>query len=205
MWTNGGTVGLDWTNIATNVGYAYSTESGTNPGVFDDSVAILTGSWGPNQVVEGVVKRTNPQADSVFEEVELWLHGTITAHSITGYEVDIRIAPSTFGGYLQIARWNGAFADYTPLTLTGPGINGAMDGDVVRAEITGSNFSVYLNNTLVGTASDSTYANGNPGMGAFLQGTISGGNTTDYGWKSYSASDGVTSVGNGRSWMRMHR
>jgi hypothetical protein len=186
-WTNGLATGLDWNNARTTAGIACGTQTGAAPPPYDDSVAILTGTWAADQQVSATVARSNPQPDSIFEEVELFLRGTISAHSITGYEINTRVAPDTGGGYLQIVRWNGAVNDFTYLTVTGPGINGAVDGDVILAKIVGGHISVYYNGALVGEADDSTYTTGNPGMGFFFQGAS--GSPTNYGWKDLVATD----------------
>jgi hypothetical protein len=174
---------------------AFGTQSGSS-GTTDDSVALLTGTWGPDQDVSGTCFRSNPQANTIFEEVELWLRGNIAAHFTTGYEINVRVASTDgvgAGGYLQIVKWNGALNDYTLLSFTGGGINGLGNGQVVRATMIGSTITVYLNGSQVGTVVDTTYATGKPGLGMYLQGTISGGTNADYGWSSFSATDGLTS------------
>ena len=63
------------------------------PAGYDDSTAVLSGTWGPNQTVQATVAVTSASsASSVFEEVELRLRTTITANSITGYEVNCGIS-----------------------------------------------------------------------------------------------------------------
>src|SRR5208337_935597 len=53
-WINGGTVGLDWTNVRTTPGLAFGTELSTSTND-DDSAAVLSGTWGPNQTVTAAV------------------------------------------------------------------------------------------------------------------------------------------------------
>ncbi len=60
-WSNGRTDGLDWFNVATQPGLAYGTQLGG--GGFDDSTAILTGSWGPTQTVQATVHSINQSPD----------------------------------------------------------------------------------------------------------------------------------------------
>src|SRR5262245_9190880 len=56
-WKNGQTNGIDWSNVRTTPGLAFGTQTGTNG--FDDSVALLTGTWGPDQTVEATVHSVN--------------------------------------------------------------------------------------------------------------------------------------------------
>ena len=79
-WINGKAVGVDWGDVRTTPGLAF----GTNAGGYADPTAILTGNWGPDQVVQATVHSVN-QTDGLYEEVELRLHSTISNHSNTGY------------------------------------------------------------------------------------------------------------------------
>ena len=61
-WINGQTAGLDWANIRTTPGFAFGTESGavkTVPEKYDDSAALLAGTWGPNQTAQATVHTVN--------------------------------------------------------------------------------------------------------------------------------------------------
>src|ERR1700691_3035674 len=85
-WVNGGTVGLDWTNILTTANTeAYGSSTGVGDG-YDDSIAVLQGygPWGQNQSVTGVVSLTS-RNDAYYQELELALNVTISAHNITAY------------------------------------------------------------------------------------------------------------------------
>jgi hypothetical protein len=180
-WITGGLVGLDWTDVATVPGLAYGTESGGNG--YDDASAVLAGDWGPDQMAQATVHTSN-QDSTIWEEVELRLRTTITPGSITGYEINFRC---TVDGsqYIQIVRWDGAFANFTYLnTTSGPGLN---DGDFIMATIVGDVITVYVNYVPVLQAIDDTYTRGSPGMGFFLSGTS--GVNTDYGFTSFAASD----------------
>jgi chitodextrinase len=184
-WTNGKTNGLDWANVQAVGGIAFGTQSGS--GGYDDSTAILTGTWGPNQTAKATVHSQN-QTGAVYEEVELRLRSSISAHSITGYEINFRCLNG--GGYTQIVRWNGALGSFTYVNQNGNGnYHGIKDGDVVSASIAGNLIIAYVNGIEVIRGSDSTYSTGNPGMGFFLQGGTSGLNG-DFGFSSFSATDG---------------
>lgn len=130
-WANGGSVGFDWTNVSTTTGLAIGTESGTNG--YDDSTAVLTGRWGATQTAQATVHTVN-QKRGIFQEVELRLRTTITAHSITGYEINFRCSPAA-NAYTQIVRWNGPINSFTILiSSAGPGLK---DGDIVKTTIVG--------------------------------------------------------------------
>jgi hypothetical protein len=185
-WINGKTVGLDWSDVSTTPGLAIGRESGSSVGVYDDTVALLTGSWGPNQTVQATVHTVN-QNDSYFEEVELRLRSSLSAHSSTGYEV-LFSCRNTSNAYVQIVRWNGPLGDFTLIDGRGGSSYGIADGDVVKATIVGNVITAYINDVQVLQVTDGTYANGNPGMGFFLQGAT--GVNGDYGFTSFTASDG---------------
>lgn len=182
-WINGKTVGLDWTNARTTPGLAFGTQTGSNG--YDDSIAVLAGTWLPNQQARAVVHSVNQDGGS-YEEVELLLRFSISAHSAKGYEINFRCLKSG-SAYSEIVRWNGPLGNYTYLSQKGGSQYGVADGDVVRATITGNTIRVYVNGVEVNTATDSTYSTGSPGMGFFLQGTAA---TSDYGFSSFEASAG---------------
>src|ERR1051326_1910354 len=56
-WINGGAVGLDWKNVNVVSG-GKAQASALNTG-FDDSIAELSGLWGPNQTVCATASITN--------------------------------------------------------------------------------------------------------------------------------------------------
>ena len=183
-WTNGGIAGLDWTNVRTTPGLAFGTESGS--GGYDDSTAVLTGTWNADQMAQAVVHSVN-QNSNIYEEVELRLRTTITDHSITGYEINFRCT-SDASRYVEIVRWNGPLGSFNYVNRApGPGIH---DGDILKATIIGSTVTVYINNKRVLQGTDRTYTSGNPGIGFFLRGTT--GVHGDYGFASFTAMDYLT-------------
>ena len=190
-WTNGGTAGLDWTNVQTTPNFAFGSMPGEASGgaQYADSTATLNGTWGPNQTVQATVSVNGASASSsIFEEVELRLHTTITAHSITGYEINCSVSTASGHNYVQIVRWNGPLASFTLLDSRANGP--CVDGDVLKATISGSTITVYRNGTSLFSVTDSTYTTGNPGIGFFLQGAT--GVNASYGFSEFSASDGST-------------
>jgi hypothetical protein len=104
---------------------------------------------------------------------------------LTGYEVNFRCS-KTANAYTQIVRWDGGLGKFTYLANMSGAQFGVTEGDVVKATMIGNVITVYLNSVQVARATDDTYANGNPGMGVFLQGA---GSNRDYGFSSFSAAE----------------
>src|SRR6267154_1724242 len=85
IWTNGKAVGIDWSNVRTTAGLAFGTQTGFDG--LNDSIAVLHGTWRPNQTATATVHTVNQQSGGVFEEVELLLRFTIAGDNATGYEL----------------------------------------------------------------------------------------------------------------------
>lgn len=173
-WIDGRTAGLDWGHVATErgraVGYAGKAR-------YADSVALLAGNWGPNQMVEVVVDKRRVHS---WPEVSMRLRSALSAHRCTGYEVSSSVKGDK--AYLIIVRWNGPLADFTYLlNVSGPKY-GATTGDVLKATIVGNVITAYKNGVEIGRATDDTFASGQPGFG-FNEGT-----NGDYGITRFSAS-----------------
>jgi hypothetical protein len=177
-WIDGKATGLDWNDVQSVAGEAYSAEFATG---YNDGIAVLNASLAANQYAQGTVFRAADYSPGVSHEIELLLRFQITAHNARGYEV---LWGQT--GELNIVRWNGALGDYTPLaSTTGPNIGAAVDGDVLRAEIIGNTITVYKNGTLVFTGpSNSTWKDGQPGIGFWPK---AGATLASYGWKKFEA------------------
>lgn len=195
-WKNGAADGLDWKNVRTTPGLAFGTM--INDSGFDDSTAVLTGTWGSDQAATGVAYCKNPDT-SHFEEIELRLRTTITAHSITGYEIDCSCKQSAPGDYLYLVRWNGALNDFTQLTSTHS--IACKDGDTLFASVTGNNFVIKINGTTVLTWTDGTFMNGSPGIGFYQTGPDS--NNANVGFRSFSATGNLTRVPIGPSSLKV--
>jgi hypothetical protein len=183
-WISGQAVGLDWHDVSTTPGLAIGHQSGSS---YTDGTALLTGAWGPTQTVQAVVHTFN-QMDPCYQEVEMRLRSSLSAHNCSGYEISFK-ASKTSGAYLIIVRWNGKVGDFTYLNQSNGAQYGVSDGDTVKATIVGNVITAYLNGKAVGTATDSTYATGSPGMGFNLEtGTASCiGTNGDYGFTNYTA------------------
>jgi len=187
-WANGRKDGLDWANVRTTSGLAFGTEpAGRRPAPqeYDDSTALLAGSWRPNQTAQATVRTVNSDV-KINEEVELRLRSTISPHRATGYEILFR----SFQGedaYCEIVRWNGPLGDFTYVGREkGPKCSVA-DGSVVKATAIGSVITAYINGVQVVQARDDTYTSGSPGIGFFHYGST--GANEDYGFTSFTASD----------------
>lgn len=182
-WINGKSTGVDWSDVATTNGMTCGTQTGSNG--YDDSTAILTGTWGSNQTAQATVKIVGSDSGA-YEEVELRLRSTISAHSCTGYE--ICCSKQAGSSYIQIVRWNGALGDFTYVNDQDT-THYVKDGDVIKATIIGSTITVYLNGTQIITGTDNTFVSGSPGIGFYLQG--GSGNPANYGFSSFMATDGI--------------
>ncbi len=182
-WINGKVSGLDWANVRTTPGFAFGTETDTVD--YDDSTAILAGTWGANQMAQAQIHVVS-QSSNIFEEVEIRLRTSISAHSITGYEINCSVVPSN--PYNQIVRWNGPLGSFTQLTGSS---TGCADGDVLEATIVGSTITAYKNGVQLSQYTDSTFSSGSPGMGFYIQGG-SASQESNYGFSNFTASDGST-------------
>jgi hypothetical protein len=201
-WTNGQTAGVDWTNVRTTPGIAFGTDFDAVK--YNDSTALLTGTWGPNQTAQGTVRNINPK-NWLFEDVELRLRSKLSKNSCTGYEILYR-ATTDSSAYADIVRWNGPLGSFTSITGggcpghagckagTNPSTYGVANGDVVMATVDSSNtIRAYKNGVLLMTATDSTFTTGAPGMGFdFYANNQPTGNTqlSDYGFTTFMADDG---------------
>jgi len=188
-WLNGQSDGLDWTNVRTTPGFAFGTELGgkrPEPEKYDDSAALLTGAWGPNQTVQATVHRVNKDDDTTYQEVELRLRSALAPHNSTGYEVMFRCSKSP-KAYVQVARWDGILGAFMYLKQAEGSQYGVADGDVVKASMIGKVITVYINGVQVVQTSDYLFTGGNPGIGFYLDGTT--GVNSQCGFSSFSATD----------------
>jgi hypothetical protein len=189
-WINGAAVGLDWNNVLTVNHTAEGAQNGS--GNYDDSTALLTGTWGPSQTVSATIYATNQQS-LFWAEAELRLRSSLSAHNCTGYEVLFSLFPDS-RAYIQIVRWNGPFGDFTYISSTS-GIDCVLtNGSVVQATITNSTITAYINGVEILAGEDSTYSTGNPGMGFDDMGAS--GVDGNWGFTSYTATDGVPPLHN---------
>lgn len=189
-WINGGTVGLDWTNVSTTPGLAIGHQVGAS---FTDATALLTGRWGPDQAAAAAVRAVS-QNDDCYQEVELRLRSAMAPHRNRGYEISFKSSQSP-QAYLIVVRWNGALGDFTYLFHQQGAQFGLKDGDVVRATMVGNVIRAYKNGLQMAQVTDDTYTEGSPGLGFNLLSRPPGcaGTNGDYGYSSYTATDFVAS------------
>ena len=197
-WINGGAGGSTiWGNVRTTPGLAFGVNE---PTLYGDPTAILTGVWGPNQSVEGIV-HVGSVPRKCCHEVELRLRSTIKSGSITGYEAYCSVVPKN--PYCNIARWNGSNGSYWNIAE----VNGvyAKDGDVLVATATGSNpttITLFKNGIEVAQAIDTgaggggfgafgPWASGAPGVGFY---DPADNKWSDFGFSSFMASDTITAA-----------
>jgi hypothetical protein len=185
-WINGKSNGLDWADVATTNGMAIGLESGFTG--YDDGTALLIGIWGSNQTASATVFTTNRMSGNVYEEVEIRLRSSISAHSCTGYEVNFSLKPDS-SAYVEIVRWNGPLGNFT-YVKTASGIQCILHtGDKITGTITNDTITAYINGTQIVQGTDTRFTTGNPGIGIFIQGKA--GVNGDYGFTSYTATDGL--------------
>jgi len=171
-------------HVRTTAGLAFGTQSGTDY-LSGDSLAALSGQWGPNQTVTATVHTVNQQGggSNIYEEVEIRLRSTISAQLNTGYEITFRCNQDG-SQYAQIVRIDQSSFAYVA-QATGPGLS---NGDVIKATIVGNVITGYINGSQVVQGTDNTYTGGSPGIGFYLQGG-SGALDSDFGFTSLTASD----------------
>jgi len=172
-WISGGSTGLDWVNVQTTSGLAFGGANFTTSH-YDDATAVISGTWSANHKVEACVKSLNQvNGTSDFEEVEIRLRTTISAHSIAGYEVNWACFHNG-NQYHQIGYWYGPIGvqggcalgcafDAVPNSINsagngmdathGNGIAGNLaqngfpglyDGDTVGAQIVGTRITTWI-------------------------------------------------------------
>ena len=185
-WVNGGTLGIDWTNVSTASGLAIGHQVGVS---YSDGTALLTGAWAPDQTAMAVVYSTN-QDDACYQEVELRLRSSLSPHSCKGYEINFK-ASKTSKAYLQIVRWNGALGDFSYVDSRDGAQYGVKTGDTVKASIVGHVITAYINGVQMLQATDTVYNSGNPGIGFNLENSPSGcsGTNGKYGFTYFKATD----------------
>jgi uncharacterized lipoprotein NlpE involved in copper resistance len=183
-WISGKTEGFDWGDVSTFPGYAVGH---AGPKRFADSVALLTGDWGPNQTVEAVVEK---RKITRYPEVSLRLRSLLRKHDCQGYEISYSLNDNA---YLIIVRWNGPLADFTYLVNTQGREYAVKTGDVVKATISGNVITTYKNGVQMAQVKDNTYLNGSPGFG------FNEGKNGDFGIRRFSVttSDAPIAAGNG--------
>jgi len=184
VWLNGKTTGLSWGDVQSIPGLAAGTNiNGAPP--YNDSTAVVNGTWTTNQTVQATVKLNPSSTDGSWqEEVELRLNTTVKPNSITGYELDFSVVSSN--PYVLIVRWDGPLNSYTPLTNLMP--IPVHNGDVLMGTNVNGVITVYINGVKQMSVTDNTYTGGFPGVGFWnVQGTTA--DLLNYGFSKFTAWD----------------
>jgi hypothetical protein len=189
-WITAGTPGVHWyatmcggkgdqhiSSVSTTPGYAFGP---VGPARFGDALALLTGTWNPDQTAWATVREISP---SDHPEVEIRLR--TSPQDATGYEIMWSAIGKAGTPYLAIATWNGPSSPpphYTILKdLHGPDY-GVATGDVIKGTIVGNTITAYKNGKLQFQIKDNTFSKGNPGFG------FNEGPSGTYGISSFAAS-----------------
>lgn len=202
-WISGAAAGHNlWGDVQTSAGFVFGV---SEPTVYGDPTAILTGSWGASQQVHAVIK-INSQPTQCCHEIEVRLLSAISNNSITGYEINYSAVPSN--KYVQLVRWNGPNGNFTYIDQLQPS-TAASNGDVIDASATVSGGTVTFTYKINGVtqtftnchctnpkdSGGSAFTSGNPGLG-FYDNQDS--NWSSFGYSSFSAT-GPGGTGTGTS------
>jgi hypothetical protein len=162
------------TNVQTTPGHAFGTPFVSGGATYQDSIAVLNGTFGPDQKAEGTVVN-NAQGSYVEDELLLratlppsptsgrWYECTFSLDSDKGYAIIVRLnGGGDFTILSHIVRLNGDGA-FTILSQTNPGA--PKTGDVISATIVGNVITEYINGVQVNQVTDGAISTGNPGIG----------------------------------------
>jgi len=185
-WIDGAVVGLDWSNCASAGGMIQGRQNNGDGPNYNDSTALLTGTWGSNQTVTVKLHR-GAVDESTWPEVEIRLRSALSAHSCTGYECLFSLR-TTSDRYISIVRWDGAFGSFAGVANVS-GLYNITNGSTLEASIVGSNITLYVDGTVVLTGNDSTYSTGAPGVG--FDHNFGSANDSTFGFTSFTATGGI--------------
>jgi hypothetical protein len=181
--TQTGFNGVGGTAVQKANGIAFCTQTGN--GGFDDSTARLSG-FGPDVRSSATIHLApNP----TYHEVELLFRCAESGHGWRGYEVTISTWPygtNDPNGGCGIVRIDGG--TFTYLTNVKDIGHPVRQGDVFSATCIGNVITAYCNDVEFMQATDSTYADGNPGIGFTGGSGDSGieGHNSDFGFSSFT-------------------
>ena len=147
---------------------------------YGDALAVVTGSWAPDQSASVVVGNLVAQPGG-YPEFEIHLRTDPATGA--GYE----ISWSYNQDYILVAAWN-AHGGYTNLFFDQDAQYAVHPGDTLTASIVGNVITMYTNGVQIAQMTDHTFASGNPGFG-FDAGSSG---AAAYDISSFSASDSGT-------------
>lgn len=183
LWSNGG---LDWSNCLTANGMIQGNQGHD----LSDSIAHLTGlTWAQNQGDTAIIYKDPNLGATNFPELELHLNFTVSGHAATGYE--FLYSMRTDLEHHFIVRWDFPAA---PVQLADCGTLTITNGATLRVTNHNGTLQMYVGPTLIGSASDSTYTAGSPGVG--FDSNLQTYDYSKFGITNFVATDGVHSVTN---------
>jgi len=150
---------------------------------FDDNYVYLSSGTFSSSNYE--IKAEVYKGTATSGECELLFCIADTTTTARGYECLCNI-----GGGVDIVRWEGALNSFTPLSRDGGGgytdPNGLSDGDWLRATKINNTFTFYYSRAatpttwnLIGATTNSTFTDGQPGIGFFQRDS----GNLDFGFK----------------------
>src|SRR5580765_1910374 len=142
-WIHGAEVGLDWSNCVTSGGIVHGRQNNGGGPNYNDSTALLSGTWASNQSVTVTFYKTNV-VENDYPEVEIRLRSALSAHSCTGYEIcwSLRTDSSC---YVSITRWNGPFGSFTNVAAVYGSQYAITNGAILKAVAVQDSISAYVN------------------------------------------------------------
>ena len=178
-WISAGEPGA--ASVQTTPDLAFGTGSPSSDS--GDVMAVLGGTWNPDQMAQGIVHTTNQNANLV-QEIELLLRSSISGGGVTGYKFKFRVLAKG-NSYVQIVRGDGSTGGFSILAETvGPGVS---DCDVIQATAKGNELTALINGVQVLQANDNTITSGGPGIGFFNRGPAQ--SNADYGFVNFYAAE----------------
>ena len=117
----------------------------------------------------------------MFEEVELRLRSSISAHNCSGYEINFSVKAGR--PYCQIGFWNGPLGDFSP-PIDERAV-GVRNGDTVKATAIGNVITAYINGRRIFSVTNSRFSEGSPGIGFYLYG--GDGPPANFGFTNFTA------------------
>lgn len=178
VWRHNPNNGWNTAKVRTVGGAARPNALSGQGGSTDDAYALLDlAKVAVPANVEVIV--TLDLGTGTTQEHEILLRASDSDTGVTAYEC----LYNANGGSVQIMRWNGPLGNYTEITGSASSPGSGSTGNQLRATIVGPNITFYWRAnsgaawTQIGTATDSTYANGSAGIAFFA--TAAGGGSID--------------------------
>ena len=182
-----------WGTFQTYGGSAHGTGYSPTPSDYKDNYSFLKGyGFGPVQEVRATIylDETARYGWTKAHEFELHLHAAEGSGTYRCYEFGMNEAGGAF-----IVRWNGAPGNWSQIDTYTFDAGILHDGDEMMATIDASgNIKGYKNGVLVASATDTTFTDGEPGMGTFTREDPSGGSMSEFGFKTWSATNGGVAI-----------